>query len=433
MESIIKSNNFISINMDTLIEEINIITDDKDDTSIYKPPPNISPNISSDKFSFNSILNENLESASESNILIKFNFDSDLLVDKSISTEKILFESDIFKFKIYQINHSIDKISKKEILDFINKLYDSSYDDFLNENNSIKEISEQYIFPYPIPKIPVLSYFIDKKINEINSMVYDKVSNKIIGIIISKSSSDECIIIPMNFLCKLIKTLLINNKFYIFPYEEELYEIKNLEEPYNNLFCMGINSTRKINYCMLKNKSLIIKINDKILDDNGYIYDESIKIPLCPKTYFMLLSEPNINILYYPYSKNKDNIKYLSYEYSIDTYNSTCADIPFLINPPTYTYKDFEFKIVDIHILDKFNIKIENLNKIIKLESYKDNYIYTFNKLTNQIMFLTKIRRKKITSFDMMVKYLTEISLYPNEINMFNFKNLDMEIIKIKL
>jgi len=99
----------------------------------------------------------------------------------------------------------------------------------------------------------------------------------------------------------------------------------------------------------------------------------------------------------------------------------------------SYFYKDYEFNIVDSNVIDKYNINIEDMKKITELSSYKDNYVYAINKLTNHIMILTKIRYKKITSFDMMKSYLSKMSQSPNEKIMFKFVNLNMELIKIKI
>jgi hypothetical protein len=455
MESIIRFDKPIAFNMDSFIQDMDVIINSTSDInitniehSVYKPPPKILPN------SFDSIIHSSSEVSEvsetnieqqyknlyeltlpENNIKIIFNFDTDTDTNSVSKKHKLLFESDIFKFKIYQTN-LCEEISQKKLLSFIDKLYNLSYDDFLNESNSIKEISEQQVFPFPIPEIPVLSYAIDKKSSyDVNSIVSDTDSGKIIGVIVLKSSFDECMIIPMRFLCKMIKSLIINNKFYIFPYEEEIYEVQNLEQPYNNIFCVSIASTTKIEQHMLKNNSLIIKINDKIVDENGRVCDGSINIPLSIKSYLLTITEPSITILYYPNSKTQiNNVKYLSYEYSIDIYNSDFAMIPLLLTETkSYSYKDYNFKILDALTIMNLNmdLDIDILNKISKLDSYKDNYVYTYNKLTNHIMILTRIRLKKITSFDMMKEYLSKISA--NDKLTFNFVNLNMESIKIKL
>jgi hypothetical protein len=447
MESIIRFNKPIAFNMDRFIEEIDQIADLTSDInitnidhSVYKPPPDLPTKVSTkvNLNTFDSIIHgtDEVDETVEDNIKIIFNFDSDSDPDFNFNSKKhkILYDIDIFKFKIYQTN-LCEEISQKELLSFIDKLYNSSYDDFLNESNSIKEISEQHIFPFPIPEIPVLSYAIDKKSNhKINDFVYDKDSNMIIGVIVSKTSYDECMIIPMRFLCKMIKSLIINNKFYTFPYQEEIYEVQNLEPPYNNIYCVSIDFNTKMEQHMLKNNSLIIKINDQFIDENGRIYDNTINIPLSIQSYLLTMTEPKIDILYYPNSKTQiNNIKYISYEYFIDVYNSELALIPLLFTPKIYSYKGYQFKILDALTIMNLNldIDIELLNKISKLDSYKDNYVYTQNKLTNEIMILTRIRLKKITSFDMMKEYLSKI--FFGERLMFNFVNLNLESIKIKL
>lgn len=338
----------------------------------------------------------------------------------------------LFKIDIYDIIILIKKNEDKNIklfLEEFNKFYDSTkiftFEELLNldENYKLKiantdlylnnknvELVELKSKLYP--KIPILfsifdlERYKDIEIKGLSGSIIH-IDKKIIGLLTSINENQEFEIIPMVIIKLLIQSTIKNGfKFYSLP-------VNVIQKEDLTLYISNSVST------ILQQKDLIIKIDDKNIEENKSIYDSQLNICIPIDTYIILNGKITLDIEYRKFTKNKNTfitqvnnirLQEVDFKQTMISYKDTEKNVELFGLKFKELSEDFLLKclnnnisIPDLDYSYKFSDK-----KIIILYGYsqyiKHNIIEIFKKnnidINKNLYRLVRISKKEISTID---------------------------------
>ncbi len=311
------------------------------------------------------------------------------------------------------------KSSKEECVDLLNTLIDPKIFKYITKNSILNNINSQYVvdtiiykkfFSEYLPVIPLIRV-LDNSTSVPNSCIY--IDSIPIGIQIDSNH-----IFPFVILFKLIKTLIINNGVFIFDYlNYDIIETK-IENGNDFYYVLVLNDNVRINrndkLYKLSTGDIIFSINGNQFNRNGKIYYDKLDLYLPINLYLMLIGHNKISLDILSNSKLKtQNILQGHHIKKIDItlpiFNQQQLRIP-IFPEKKFTFKNMEFSILSEKIMEKY-MDCPLDKKHFERNTYSSHkYIVLTNHESHKLYILKKITNKKISDFEEMVTYITNMS-----------------------
>ena len=386
-------------------------------------------NLTDDNLTDDNLINNNLTNGYGiifNNYVITLNHIIENIYNNEYSINKEEYDV-LFNIEIYDIIILIKKNKNKDIklfLEEFNKFYDSTLiftigqliD--LDENSGLKigntnlyltkknlELVELKSKLYP--KIPLLladfdfEKYKDIEINGLSGSIIH-INKKIIGLLTSINENKEFEILPLHIIKLLIESAIKNEfKFYSLP-------VNVIQNENNTLYIQKSIST------ILQQKDVILKIDDKDIEENKSIYDSKLNICIPIDTYIILNGKTTLDIEYKKWSNKNtfitrtDNIRLqeIDFKETLLTYKDTEKNIELFGLKFKELSEEFLLKCMNKNILIPnldYSYKFSD-KKIIILYGYslniKHNIIEILNKnkidINKKLYRLERISKKEI-------------------------------------